>query len=94
MSRQRFIRFHTLENMDNFFRDSKSEELVFKAYPVSGFPERFRYDSSGKVVSSLEDGSRFEAWKTFTIMFFSVILKVIQTRNTLTWSCGSQNIFE
>lgn len=65
MSRQRFIRFHTLENLDNFFKESKSRELVFKAYPISGSPERFRYDSGGKVVSSLEDGARYDSMEDF-----------------------------
>ncbi|MFX4261770.1 hypothetical protein ACOBQJ_06185 [Pelotomaculum propionicicum] len=65
MSRQRFIRFHTLENLDNFFKESKRQELIFKAHPISGSPERFRYDSGGKAVSSLEDGARFDSMEDF-----------------------------
>lgn len=65
MSRQRLLRFHTLENLDNFFRESESREIVFKACPVSGHPERFRYDSDGKAVSNLEDGTMFDSMEDF-----------------------------
>ena len=65
MSRQRFMRFHTLENLDNFFKEAKNQELIFKAHPISGSPERFRYDSSEQVISSLEDGSMFDSMNDF-----------------------------
>ncbi|MDD2553674.1 MAG: hypothetical protein PHP51_03780 [Desulfotomaculaceae bacterium] len=65
MSRRRFMRFHTLENLDSFFKEAKSRELVFKAHPISGDPERFRYDSKEQSVSSLEDGARFDSMIDF-----------------------------
>ena len=59
------IRFRTLEDLEDYLVKSGKQEIVFKAYPISGEPESFRYEGTEKTVIRLEDGSLFDNMEDF-----------------------------
>jgi hypothetical protein len=59
------VRLHTPHEMREYLQRSDQQELVFRAYPIEGEPEDFRYLNHEQTVIRLKDGRTFDSMEDF-----------------------------
>lgn len=65
-----YIRFRTPDDLQRHLDGAGKKDLSFRAYPISGTPETFYFDSKEKVVSRERDSFSFETMKDFLCYTF------------------------
>ena len=69
-SQKNQIRFQTPEQLQSYLERAATAELNFRAYPISGEPETFHYNSAEKEVSGETDGRSFDNLSDFICYAF------------------------
>jgi hypothetical protein len=64
------IRFRTPEQLQGYLERAGNAEFNFRAYPISGEPETFHYNSREKVVTREKDGRAFDSLDDFICYAF------------------------
>lgn len=67
---ERCIRLHTPHELREFLQRTEQAELVFRAYPIAGEPEDFRYLDHEQTVVRLKDGRTFDSLEDFICYAF------------------------
>ncbi|MGI5943016.1 MAG: hypothetical protein ACOX86_12380 [Pelotomaculaceae bacterium] len=64
------IRFRTPEQLQGYLKKAGKAEISFRAYPIAGEPENYRYNSREMVVTRENDGRAFDSLDDFICYAF------------------------
>ena len=63
-------RFHTPDELREYLEHADQQEIVFRAYPIAGEPETFRYLNHEQTVVRSKDGRTFDSMEDFLCYTF------------------------